>query len=650
MLNLIDTPGHVDFAHEVNRSLRACTGGLLLIDSAQGVQAQTIQTYEAARSLNLKLIPVLTKIDLPNADPFKVIDQFTTYGLHDLNPDESILLSAKTGEGCHEVLPAIVEHIPPGPPQLLRDFGDGGIDSCSTESGEEEKKENRFLPVGSYCDKPLRALIIDSWFDQYRGVVCLVSIISGKMTPGCRIKSCIGNIDGLIQEVGILVPSQRKLDCGLLTGMMGYMCANIKSLKNVEVGDTLFNPIEDQHIISSSSSSLSPNDKHDTTTNPTTTSLGNKKMTVVEPLLSFKKARPMVFASVFPADGTEDDSSAGGSVGGANNSSSDFHGLSIAAEKLALNDPSVEITKEQSESLGMGLRIGFLGKLHLDIYMQRLRDEFSAEAIVTAPTVVYKADMIVKESISKKENLSSLDERTETIEIRSTSDYPMVGNNVNNAADSGGSTWGGRYSSVKCFYEPMVKLRIISPAEYIGPLMELLTERLGKQVSIEYTSTGTERVIMLYELPWQEVLGDLHDRIKSITSGYANYDYSEAGYAQVDLTKIDLRVNGKLCDSLSLLCRKEQVQKKAQALVEGLRKEIRRQQFDVAVQASIGSKVIAKALIKQYRKDVTAKLYGGDRTRKDKLLKKQKAGKKRMKRLGNVSVPQSAFLAVIKGI
>lgn len=522
-LNLIDTPGHVDFSYEVSRSLAACEGALLVIDASQGVEAQTLANTYLAIENDLVLIPVINKIDLPNADVDRVLTQLET--IIGIPAEEAIMVSAKYGTNVEKVLEAIIERIPP-------------------PGGEREG--------------PLRALVFDSWFDNYRGVITLVRVVDGVLEPGTKIKFMQGGGIHEVSELGILTPKYRKVD-RLGTGEAGLVIASIKNIREVMIGDTIT----------------------------------DLKHPAKEPLPGFRRMKPMVFAGFYPADGYN------------------YEDLREALEKLSLNDSSITFDPENSQALGMGFRCGFLGMLHREIIQERLEREFGIKVITTAPSVGYR--------VHTKDG--------EVIDIESPSELPPP-------------------EKIEKIEEPYVELFIITPDEYVGPVMKLARDRRGVQKKMEYISP--HRVMMTFEVPLSEIIYDFFNKLKSITRGYASMDYEFIGYKPGDLVKLDILINGEPVEALSFIVERKKAYEKGREVVTRLRKLIPRQLFEVAIQASIGKRVIARETVKPIRKDVLAKCYGGDVTRKKKLLEKQKEGKKRMKRIGRVDIPQEAFLSVMK--
>jgi GTP-binding protein LepA len=522
-LNLIDTPGHVDFTYEVSRSLQACEGALLVVDASQGVEAQTLANTYLALSHNLEIIPVINKIDLPSAEPEKIREQIEQ--LIGLPAQDAILVSAKQGVGIKEVLEAVVHLVP--------------------------------APAGS-PDAPLRALVFDSWFDPYRGVIILVRVVDGTLRVGQKIKLWA---TGAICEVeGLGYQSPKPVPCDVLSaGEAGFMSANIKTVSDAQIGDTV-------------------------------TGVENPAS---EPLPGFQEIKPMVFAGLYPVESHE-------------------HGrLREALEKLRLNDSAFNFEPENSVALGFGFRCGFLGLLHLEIIQERLEREFQINLITTAPGVRYKLTAM----------------NGELIEVYNPSKFPDP-------------------SVIKQIEEPIIDATVITREEYVGEILKLLEEKRGTQKKFEYIGTG--RVLLLYELPLNEIVLDFYDRLKSSSRGYASLDYHLAGYRVSPMVKLDVLVAGEPVDALSMIVHQDFAYERGKLLIERLRKLIPRQMFEVALQAAIGNKVIARETIKAMGKNVLAKCYGGDISRKRKLLEKQKEGKKRMKRVGRVEIPQEAFLAVLK--
>lgn len=523
IFNLIDTPGHVDFGYEVSRSLAACEGALLIVDSTQGVEAQTLANVYLAVENDLTILPVINKIDLPSADPDRVKEDIED--VVGIDAQDAPLVSGKSGLGVDALLEAIPKIIPP--------------------------------PVDN-DDKTLRGLIFDSWFDAYRGVIILVRVRDGVVKAGDNIQLMHNGKDFLVQEVGAYNPHMQKLD-QLASGDVGYIVANIKNVADAKVGDTV-------------TSTESP---------------------ATEPLSGFKEVLPMVFAGIFPVD------------------SSDYENLKDALSKLVLNDASLVYEPESSKALGFGYRCGFLGLLHMEIVQERLEREFDLDLITTAPTVIYKAHL----------------NNGDVVDIDNPSLMPDV-------------------THIDYLEEPYISASIHTPNEYVGAIMMLCEERRGVQKNLNYVSDN--HVVVEYELPMAEIVFDFFDKLKTISRGYASLDYELVGYQQSKLVKVDVLLNGDPVDALSIIVDKGNSQKRGKALCAKMREIIPRQQFQVAIQAAIGGKIISRETVSALRKDVTAKCYGGDISRKRKLLEKQKKGKKRMRQVGNVEVPQEAFLSVLK--
>lgn len=521
-LNLIDTPGHVDFQYEVSRSLSCCEGALLLVDAFQGVEAQTVANAYSAMDHDLKIIPVINKIDLNHAR----VDEVTTEMNHILgiDPTEIVKCSGKAGIGIDELLAAIVERVPP-------------------PSG---------TPTGH-----LQAMVFDSHYDDYRGAITYVRLMSGEVKRGDKVRFYRAGVNHEVLELGQFVPERRPVD-KLTAGEVGYLICNIKSLKEVRIGDTVVHANND----------------------------------LVEPLEGYQPPKRMVYCGLYPSDGQ------------------DFSELRDALEKLSINDPSFEFAPETSEALGFGFRCGFLGLLHMEIIQQRLENECDIDLVQTAPNVTYE---IIKRG-------------GERLEIHRPQEVP----------DSG---------DIEEFRQPIVRVNFVLPTEYIGVTMKLCQDRRGILRGNEYLS-GT-RAMVSYDLPLAEVIYDLHDKLKSATRGYGTMDYEIIGYEEADLVRMDILVNGKRVDALSIICDRRDSDRRGRAVVKKLKEEIDRHMFEVAVQAAIGSRVIARETVPALRKNVTAKCYGGDITRKRKLWAKQKEGKKRMKSIGSVDIPQKAFMAVL---
>ncbi len=551
-LNLIDTPGHVDFSYEVSRSLSACEGVLLVVDASQGVEAQTMAHASLALAKELVIIPVLNKIDLPVSQPEEVSCQLEE--LIGVQKEEIIYASAKEKTGIQDILERVVRDIPP--PFVPNKEG-GGSSSASTTSIKNPSVNT--TPTETHSPpSALRALVFDSWFDSYQGVVILCRVFEGQIKIGDEVRFIQGGKESAVMKLGVFTPFPYNLK-ELKSGEVGFVITGIKGIKDVIVGDTLTH-------------SHTPD---------------------VSPLTGFKKLTRTVFSSLFPSD------------------SNDFVSLKTALEKLALNDSSLIFETENSPALGFGFRCGFLGLLHLEIVQERLEREFNLNLIVTAPSVVYKVWTTGGE-MKKLDNPSALPDP----------------------------------SKIQHIEEPFVRVSIHSPSEYAGAILKLCEDKRGEQIRMEYGSR--KRMIIEYRLPLSEIVLDFHDRLKSVSRGYASMEYEWMDFAPSKLVKLDILLNGEKVDALSVILHRSKAQKKGRALVKKLKELIPRQQYQVAIQAGIGSKIIARETLSALRKDVTAKLYGGDVTRKQKLLKKQKKGKKRMKAIGKVDVPQSAFMAVLK--
>ena len=521
-LNLIDTPGHVDFQYEVSRSLACCEGALLLVDAFQGVEAQTVANAYAAMEHELNIIPVINKIDLNHARPDEVAEEMmNSLGT---DPDECVRVSAKTGQGVDDLLASIVENIP--------------------------------APTGD-PKAQLQAMVFDSNYDDYRGAITYVRVMQGTVRKGQKIQFVRAGSQHEVVELGQFVPQREACD-ELRAGQVGYLICNIKSLGDVHIGDTV-------------------------------TVTGNE---AAEALPGYSRPKRMVYCGLFPSDGQ------------------DFSELRDALERLAVNDPSFEFEPETSDALGFGFRCGFLGLLHMEIVQQRLENEADIDLVQTAPNVTYEV----------------VDKRGETMSIHKPQDVPDPGD-------------------IEEFRQPIVRCNIIVPDDYIGAVMKLCQERRGIQKSQDYL--GAQRAMLTYDIPLAEVVYDLHDKIKSCTRGYGTLDYEMVGYEPADLCRLDILVNGKRVDALSVVCNRADSDRRGRAVAKRLKKEIERHMFEVAVQAAIGSRVIARETVPAMRKNVTAKCYGGDITRKRKLLQKQKEGKKRMKAIGSVEISQKAFMAVL---
>lgn len=522
LLNLIDTPGHVDFTYEVSRSLAACEGAILVVDASQGIEAQTLANVYLALEHDLELIPVINKIDLPGAEPERVIQEIEE--VIGLDCSEAILASAKEGIGIDEILEAIVKKVP--------------------------------APKGD-AHEPLKALIFDSHFDPYKGAISYLRVFTGQIRKGMKIKMMSTGKIFEVTEVGVFTPAMCFVD-ELSPGMVGFMAASIKNVKDTQVGDTI-------------------------------TSADNPADT---PLPGYRKVTPMVFCGLYPID------------------TGQYEDLRDALEKLKLNDASLIYEPETSVALGFGFRCGFLGLLHMEIIQERLEREYNLELLITAPSVVYRF----------------LKTNGETIEIDNPTKMPPV-------------------QEIESISEPFVQATIMVPSEYIGAVMELAQEKRGNFLNMDYLSAN--RVMLKYELPLSEIIFDFFDQLKSRTRGYASFDYELIGYRESHLVKLDILVAGEIVDALSFIVHRDKAYTRGRALAERLRELIPRQMFEVPIQAAIGNKIIARESIKAMRKNVLDKCYGGDITRKRKLLEKQKEGKKRMKQVGNVEIPQEAFMAVL---
>ncbi|WP_041717953.1 translation elongation factor 4 [Alkalilimnicola ehrlichii MLHE-1] len=521
-LNFIDTPGHVDFSYEVSRSLFACEGALLVVDASQGVEAQSVANCYTAVDQGLEIIPVLNKIDLPSSDPQRVIQQIEE--IIGLDGEEALKISAKTGEGIEELLEALVQRVP--------------------------------APKGD-PEAALKALIIDSWFDNYLGVVALVRVFDGALKKGDRIRVMSTGREFQVDELGFFTP-KRVLRDRLDTGQVGFVVAGIKDIDGAPVGDTL-------------TSAQKPADS---------------------PVPGFKKVQPRVFAGVFPT------------------SSDDFENFRTALEKLRLNDASLHFEPETSQALGFGFRCGFLGMLHMEIVQERLEREYGLDLITTAPTVVHEV----------------LTTDGETLYIHNPSELPAP-------------------NKIEDIREPIIAASILVPEEHVGNVIKLCVEKRGVQKEMQYVGN---QISLVYEMPMGEVVLDFFDRLKSVSRGFASFDYEFKRFQSADLVKVDVLINGDKVDALAVIVHRDQAQSRGRELTDKLKEIIPRQMFEVAIQAAIGNHVIARSTVKALRKNVTAKCYGGDISRKRKLLEKQKAGKKRMKQVGKVEIPQEAFLAVLQ--
>jgi GTP-binding protein LepA len=523
-LNLIDTPGHVDFNYEVSRSLSACEGALLVVDASQGVEAQTLANVYLAIENDLEIIPVINKIDLPNADIERVKEEVES--VIGLDMSNALPISAKTGVGIEALLEAIVQRIPP--------------------------------PKRGSPDNPLRAVVYDSWFDPYVGVVAQVRVIDGVFKAGDKIKFFSNDAEYDVYKLGVYTPHAQEVK-ELTSGQVGYFSAAIKNLRDVKIGDTV-------------------------------TSARNG---ATEPLPGFKEVRPMVFGGLFPVD------------------ADDYANLKSALDKLSLNDSAFTFEAESSVALGFGYRCGYLGLLHMEIVQERLEREFQLNLITTAPSVVYK--IITTDNVE--------------LQVDNPSKMPPV-------------------QEILRIEEPIVQATVHCPREFVGNVLKLCEDRRGVQKDLAFH--GMERAVIVYHLPLNEIVLDFHDRLKSLTKGYASFDYEVVGYQESDLVKLDIKLNGESVDALSIIVHREKAYHRGKELTEKLKDIIDRQMFEIAIQAAIGAKIIARSTVKALRKNVTAKCYGGDISRKRKLLEKQKEGKKRMKQVGKVSIPQEAFLAVLK--
>lgn len=523
MLNLIDTPGHVDFTYEVSRSLAACEGALLVIDAAQGIEAQTLANVYLALDHNLEIIPVINKIDLPSADPERV--KHEVEDVIGLDASEAVLVSAKSGIGIPDVLEAVVNKVPP--------------------------------PQGN-ADATLQALIFDSHFDPYKGVIAYVRVMNGRITPGMKIKMMATEKIFEITEVGIFRP--RLTNIGELgPGQVGFIAASIKNVKDCRVGDTVT----------------------------------NAEKPAKQPLPGYRKVTPMVFCGLYPVE------------------SSEYEALRDALEKLQLNDASLVFEPETSVALGFGFRCGFLGLLHMDVIQERLEREYGITLVTTAPSVIYK--------VFKTDG--------EMLEIDNPAKMPTP-------------------QEIDHIEEPYVKATIIVPNEFVGAIMELSQEKRGEYKDMKYLDTA--RVMLVYHLPLSEIIYDYFDRLKTVSRGYASLDYELVGYQESKLVKMDILLNTEPVDALSVIVHRDKAEYRGRQLASKLRELIPRHMFEIPIQAAIGNKIIARETVRAYRKDVLAKCYGGDISRKRKLLEKQKEGKKRMKQVGNVEIPQEAFMAILK--
>ncbi|OBY24255.1 translation elongation factor 4 [Leisingera sp. JC1] len=527
VLNLIDTPGHVDFAYEVSRSMRAVEGSLLVVDSTQGVEAQTLANVYQAIDADHEIVPVLNKIDLPASDCDRVAEQIED--VIGIDATGAIQVSAKTGQGIRETLEAIVQHLP--------------------------------APQGTR-DAPLKAMLVDSWYDSYLGVIVLVRIMDGVLKKGMRVKFMSNNTLHHVDRIGVFRPAMQVVD-ELGPGEIGFLTASIKQVRDTRVGDTI------------------TNDRN-----------GTEKA-----LPGFKPAQPVVFCGLFPVDSAE------------------FEDLRDAIDKLALNDASFSFEMETSAALGFGFRCGFLGLLHLEVIRDRIEREYNIELITTAPSVIYHVYMKGKDNVPG-----------EMIELHNPADMPDP-------------------SKVDHIQEPRIKATILVPDEYLGDVLKLCQDRRGIQMDLSYAGS---RAMVVYDLPLNEVVFDFYDRLKSVTKGYASFDYQMTGYRQDNLVKMSVLVNDEPVDALSTMVHRDRAEMRGRAMCEKLKELIPRHMFKIPIQAAIGGKVIARETLSALRKDVTAKCYGGDATRKRKLLDKQKAGKKKMRQFGKVDIPQEAFISALK--
>ncbi|GMH39966.1 hypothetical protein BSKO_07870 [Bryopsis sp. KO-2023] len=522
LLNLIDTPGHVDFCYEVSRSLAACQGAILLVDASQGIQAQTVANFYLAFEQNLEVVPVINKIDMPSAEPERVAKEMQQ--AFDVDPDNCLLASAKTGVGVEEILKRVVEVVPP--------------------------------PKGS-ASAPTRLFLFDAFHDEYRGVICLVEVVDGKVSKGDKIVSASSGETYEVLEIGAMMPEPTETG-QLLTGQVGYMITGMKTTRSARIGDTW-------HL-----------QRHP-----------------VEPLPGFKPAKANVFAGLYPVN------------------ADDFDQLHAAMDRLTLNDSSVTVRRENSNALGSGFRCGFLGMLHMDVFRQRLEQEYGAEILLTTPTVPY---IIEQEdgTIMSLENPCDFPESTKLVLVK----------------------------------EPIVAAMIVTPASYVGKIMELCQEKRGEME--EHSHLGSDRVMLKYKLPLSELAADFFNDLKSVSQGYASLDYEEGDYSEAPLQKLDLLINGESIDAMARIVHKERAQAIGRALCQKLRSLLDRQLFQINIQAAANNKILARETISAFRKDVTSKCYGGDVSRKRKLLEKQKEGKKKMRRMGMVNVPQEAFQDMMK--
>lgn len=523
ILNLIDTPGHVDFNYEVSRSLAACEGAILVVDATQGIQAQTLANCYLAVDHNLEVVPVINKIDLPSARPDEVKQEIED--VIGIESSDAPLISAKTGLNIEDVLEAVVEKIP-------------------APTGDE--------------DAPLKALIFDSYYDSYKGVVCYIRVFDGKIAAGTKIKLMVTGKEYEVTEVGVFVPNYLPVE-ELSVGSVGYFTASIKNVRDARVGDTVT----------------------------------YAKNPAKQALEGYRPAVPMVYSGIYPVDGAK------------------YVELKEALEKLQVNDAALSFEPETSIALGFGFRCGFLGLLHMEIIQERIEREFNLDIITTAPSVIYK--------IFKTDGT--------LLELTNPTNLPPI-------------------TEIDYMQEPMVKASIITPSDFVGPIMDLCQDRRGTFKDMQYIETT--RVVLNYDIPLNEIIYDFFDALKSRTKGYASFDYELKGYENSELVKLDILLNGDVVDALSMIVPKERAYQRGRGIAEKLKEIIPRQMFEVPIQAAVGAKVIARETVKAMRKDVLAKCYGGDISRKKKLLEKQKAGKKRMRQVGSVEVPQEAFMSILK--
>jgi len=582
LLNLIDTPGHIDFSYEVSRSLASCQGALLLVDSTQSIQAQTLANHQKAKDLGLEIIPVVTKIDLPSAMPEDAaLAMGTTFGV---DPSDVIMTSAKSRIGILEVMQAVVDRLPSPAANMKQAMlygkmaADGELDPAVAKA-----RRSRF-----------HGRIVDSWFDPHRGVVCLVQAVAGSLAEGSKIstyasvqeaKDIDSKTEFSVQDVGLLTPIALRTG-SLRTGQVGYVIAGLRSTRQARIGDTMFVPAEWE------GSSV------------------REAREAIMPLEGYAPAKPMLYASVFPVETLQ------------------LEEMFNAVDKLVLNDSSISVVKDQSSSLGAGLRCGFLGFLHMEVFHQRLSDEFGIQIVMTTPSVPY-----IIEARNHKNNVAKGMPEIEKKEISSVADWPTTMRDVTYRV-----------------FEPVVKVTLITPQVYYGPMVELLKQRRADAIEVDYMDDGGVLVTAL--VPWQEVVCDMNDAVKNASAGYASFNYAEAESIPSDLVKVEIAVNGEPCDPLSFVCHSSAAASEGRRMASKLKDVISRQNFEIILQARVGMKVLARERIAPYRKDVLTKggktVGGGDITRKKKLLEKQKEGKKRGKLVGKVEIDQSAFWAVLQ--